>query len=220
MTGTPPPARRHIPQRQSGWAVALTRALAGAGVRPNEVSVMGLVFAALAALCLALSGQAEGGARVLLLLLAAVAMPLRLLCNMIDGMLAVEAGLQGPDGLLYNEIPDRLSDVIILAAAGYAAPSLPLTPLLGWVTAVSALFTAYVRTLGVAAGAREHFAGPMAKPRRMHVMIAAALLATLEPALGLPRGTLLAAGLAVVLVGDVATIARRLRLIAADLAGR
>lgn len=220
MTGPPEPARRNIPQRQSAWAISLTRRLAGAGVRPNAISIIGLIFAAVAAICLVLSGQASGGARVLLLVIAAVAMPFRLLCNMLDGMLAVEAGMQGPDGLIYNEIPDRLSDVIVLAAAGYAAPGIPWARDLGWIAAITALLTAYVRTLGVAAGAREHFEGPMAKPRRMHVMIGAALLATLEPLFGWPRGVVLLAGLAIVTIGDIATIALRLRLIGADLRGR
>ena len=47
----------------------------------------------------------------------------------------------------------------------------------------------------------------MAKPRRMHVMIAAALLSALEPRFGWPRGSVLLAGLAVVTIGDIATIA-------------
>ncbi len=219
MTGTPEPGRRVIPQRESGWAKSMTRRLAAAGVRPNQISILGLVFALIAAACLILSGRADGGLRVAVLVIAAAAMPVRLLCNMLDGMLAVEEGLQGPDGLIYNEIPDRLSDVIVLAAAGYAAPGLPWGPDLGWIAAVTALLTAYVRTLGRAAGAEEHFEGPMAKPRRMHVMIAASLLAIFEPMLGWPRGSVLLAGLGIVTIGDILTIALRLRLIAADLRG-
>lgn len=220
MSDTPEPGRRVIPQRQSSWAISLTRRMAAAGILPNQISILGLIFAVIAAGCLLLSGRTDGGLRVALLVIAAVAMPLRLLCNMLDGMLAVEAGLQGPDGLIYNEIPDRLSDIVVLAAAGYSAPGIAWAHDLGWIAALSALLTAYVRTLGRAAGAREHFEGIMAKPRRMHVMIAAALLSALEPRFGWPSGSVLLAGLAVVTIGDIATIALRLRLIAADLRSR
>jgi phosphatidylglycerophosphate synthase len=220
MSETPEPGRRVIPQRQSSWAISLTRRMAAAGILPNQISILGLIFAVIAAGCLLLSGRTDGGLRVALLVIAAVAMPLRLLCNMLDGMLAVEAGLQRPDGLIYNEIPDRLSDIVVLAAAGYAAPGIAWAHDLGWIAALSALLTAYVRTLGRAAGAGEHFEGVMAKPRRMHVMIAAALLSALEPRFGWPRGSVLLAGLAVVTIGDIATIALRLRLIAADLRSR
>ena len=108
-------------------------------------------------------------------MVAAAAMPLRLLCNMLDGMLAVEGGLTTPSGELYNELPDRLADLLILVGAGYAIGEVPWGPELGWAAATTALLTAYVRTLGVAAGASHHFVGPMAKPRRMHVLIAACL---------------------------------------------
>jgi phosphatidylglycerophosphate synthase len=209
--------RRPIPQRGAAWAIRLTRRLGGMGVRPNHISVLGLGFAAFSAICLILSGSVSEGARGVLLVAAAAGIPLRLLCNMIDGMLAVEEGLQEPTGPLYNELPDRLADVLVLAAAGYAATGYAWGSDLGWIAAVSALLTAYVRTLGAAAGAGEHFEGPMAKPRRMHVMIAACLLSLAEPIFGWPRGALLALGLLLVLLGDVATIVVRLRLIAADL---
>ncbi|MGI9252920.1 MAG: CDP-alcohol phosphatidyltransferase family protein [Thermomicrobiales bacterium] len=209
--------RRHIPQRKSGWAIALTQWLQRAGVKPNQISILGLIFSAAAAACLIASGQTSGGSRVALLVIAALCLPFRLLCNMVDGMLAVECGMQGPDGLIYNEIPDRLSDLAVLAAAGYAAPGIPWAHELGWIAAITALLTAYVRTLGVAAGASEHFDGPMAKPRRMHVMIGAALLATLEPRFGWPTGVVLLAGLVIVTAGSIATIVLRLRLIGADL---
>jgi phosphatidylglycerophosphate synthase len=65
------------------------------------------------------------------LLLAAAAIQLRLLCNLLDGMLAVEGGLKTPLGELYNEIPDRLADVAILAGAGASARDLTVGLALG-----------------------------------------------------------------------------------------
>jgi hypothetical protein len=57
----------------------------------------------------------------------------------------------------------------------------------------------------------------MAKPRRMHVLIAACLLSAVETAVGWPQGRVLAIALIVIIVGGLATIVRRLRAIADDL---
>ena len=209
--------RRPIPSRQASWAIAAAHWLARAGVRPNQISVAGAAIAALAAACLILAGRSEGGTRIALLLAAAVAMPLRLLCNMLDGMLAVEGGLQTPSGALYNELPDRLADLLILVGAGYATGNPFWGPQLGWAAATTALLTAYVRSLGAAVGASHHFVGPMAKPRRMHVLIAACLLSAIETAASWPGGRVLLAALVLIIVGGVVTIARRLRLIVTDL---
>ena len=209
--------RRPIPARSASWAILAARRLQRAGVRPNQVSVLGVAFAAIAAVCLILAGRSEDGTRIALLVVAAAAMPARLLCNMLDGMLAVEGGLETPTGELYNELPDRLADLLILVGAGYAIGDVAWGPDLGWAAATTALLTAYVRTLGAAAGASHHFVGPMAKPRRMHVLIAACLLSAIETALGWPQGRVLAVALIVIIVGGGVTMVQRLRAIVADL---
>ena len=209
--------RRPIPARSASWATLAAHRLQRAGVRPNQVSVLGVVFAAVAAICLILAGRSEDGARIALFVVAAAAMPLRLLCNMLDGMLAVEGGLKTPTGEIYNELPDRLADLLILAGAGYAIGDVAWGPELGWAAATTALLTAYVRTLGAAAGASHHFVGPMAKPRRMHVLIAACLLSAVETAVGWPQGRVMMVALIAIIVGGLATIVQRLRAIADDL---
>jgi phosphatidylglycerophosphate synthase len=209
--------RRPIPSRGAPWAVNAAHGLQHAGVRPNQVSILGLAFAALAAVCLVLAGRSEDGSRIALLVLAAVLMPPRLLCNLLDGMLAVEGGRKSPTGELYNELPDRLADLLIIAAAGYAIPDVWWGPHLGWLAAAAALLTAYVRTLGAAAGASQQFVGPMAKPRRMHVLIVACLLSAIETAAGWPEGRALVVALVIIVAGGMVTIVRRLRRIAAEL---
>jgi phosphatidylglycerophosphate synthase len=179
--------------------------------------VLGVVFAAFAAACLILAGRSEGGFRLALLVAAAVAIPIRLLCNMLDGMLAVEGGLESPSGELYNELPDRLADVLILVGAGYAITGFAWGRELGWAAATTAVLTAYVRTLGAAAGASQHFAGPMSKPRRMHVLIVACLLSAVATAAGWREGWILVVALALIIGGGIATILTRLRRIVADL---
>jgi phosphatidylglycerophosphate synthase len=109
---------------------------------------------------------------------AAVLIQLRLLCNMLDGMVAVQTGQASPVGELYNEVPDRVSDTAVFIGAGYAWGS---RPELGYLAACVALFVAYVRAEGKVAGAHQEFCGPLAKPQRMFLMTVAALYLALVP---------------------------------------
>lgn len=215
--------RRAIPQRSSTWAARAADLLAAARIRPNHISIFSVVLGALAGVAFALSATESTGARIAWLLIAAAAMPLRLLMNMLDGMLAVEKGMSSPTGDLYNEVPDRLADMFVLAGAGYGVSGLvalgrvDVGVALGWSAALLAVLTAYVRSLGAAQGVKNFFAGPMPKPIRMWVMTAAAILSLLEPTLGIARGWVIVVGLIVVALGSLATVIIRLRLIAAAL---
>jgi phosphatidylglycerophosphate synthase len=211
--------RRTLATRNSRWARILAARLAAARVRPNSVSIAGVVFAGMSAVTFYISAGSATEIRAALLLVSAACIQLRLLCNLLDGMLAVECGLQTPTGEIFNELPDRVADVMILAAAGYAARELPTAPILGWAAAVAALFTAYVRVLGGALGLRQHFIGPMAKQHRMFVLTVAAMLAAVEI---LTSGTARAipAALAVILAGSMLTAMRRLHRVAAEAGAR
>lgn len=212
-------SRRTLATRNSRWAGLLATRLAVAGVRPNSVSIAGVVFAGVSAVMFNISAGCAAETRAALLLVAAACVQLRLLCNLLDGMLAVECGLQTPAGEIFNELPDRVADVMILAAAGYAARELPTAPILGWAAAVAALFTAYVRVLGGALGLRQHFIGPMAKQHRMFVLTVATMLAAVETA---TSGTARAipAALAVILAGSMLTAMRRVHRIAVEARAR
>jgi phosphatidylglycerophosphate synthase len=199
--------RRPLKTRQRGWAQWLAAALSDAGVSPNVVSALSLVWAAEAAVCLVLAGRSECSARIALLVGAAAGVQARLLCNLLDGLIAVEGGRRTPTGELFNEVPDRFADVLLLAAAGYAAGA----PAIGWLAALLAVLTAYVRVLGGSLGLRQSFAGPMAKPHRMAVLTAACLLSCFG---GLQ---VLRAAVWVILLGSSVTFVRRLSAIARDL---
>lgn len=70
----------------------------------------------------------------------------RLICNLLDGMVAVEGGLRSPVGAVFNDLPDRVSDSLILIGAGYGlAGFITYAPQLGWAAALMAVMTAYVR---------------------------------------------------------------------------
>ncbi len=209
-------ARRPIAARNARWARATAARLAQAGLRPNHVSLLSVVFAGMAALALVVGARSEGGWHVVLFLVAAACILLRLLCNMLDGMLAVEGGLRTKSGVIFNELPDRVSDSLIFACAGYATGS-ALGSDLGWAAALSAALTAYVRVLGGSAGLREDFSGPMAKQQRMAVLVAACLAGAAAPDWS---SRALTAALALVVAGCAVTIARRTVHTVRELEGR
>src|SRR5690348_9450892 len=91
--------RRPLKSRSSGWAQATVRGLARTSITPNQVSVASVLFAAIGATTLVASAHPWA------LVVCALCVQLRLLCNLFDGMLAVEARKgTSPVGALYNEL--------------------------------------------------------------------------------------------------------------------
>jgi phosphatidylglycerophosphate synthase len=209
-------SRRPLTSRDTKWAAAIAGWLVKKRVQPNTISVLSVVFAMLAGVALIWAGKVGFGWRVILFLVAVVGIQLRLACNMFDGMVAVEGGFKTKSGEIYNELPDRFADVLILAGAGYSMPMSPWLQTLGWMAATLAVITAYVRAMGVAAGAGQYFLGPMAKPHRMATMMVACLglagLNIFKSEFDLMQITLL-----VICAGSLVTIARRLVRIVRDL---
>lgn len=211
--------RRILATRDAGWAKAFARGLGRAGVRPNSVSLAGIVFAAAACVVFYAAPRLPPGIQALALVAAAATIQLRLLCNLIDGMLAVEEGFSTKTGAIYNDLPDRISDVLILVGAGYSARDLPYATTLGWLAAVLAIFTAYVRLLGGSVGVTQHFVGPMAKQHRMFALTIATLLSAVEAMLG-ATARAMPMGLLVIVAGSVVTAYRRTARIASEVNAR
>lgn len=130
-----------------------------ANVHPNTVSYTSIVAAAAAGLCFWQSGSWPA-----LLLIAPGFCYLRLWFNMLDGMVALASGKASRTGEIANELPDRISDVLIFVGVAHSGLCHPLS---GYWAALWALFTAYVGTLGQAVGAQREFSGVMTKPWRM-----------------------------------------------------
>ncbi len=205
-------ARRPLKSRATGWARAMSAWLARAGVAPNTISVFSVVFSAAAAALLLTVGI--GGAPTPWLVLAAALIQARLLCNLMDGMVAIEGGRKTPVGDLYNEFPDRVADVIILAALGFCAASQPLGIHLGWLAAALAVMTACVRMHGASlTGGHHDFRGPMAKPQRMALATGACIAAAVLPSLL----DWMFWALLLMVAGEAVTVTRRLLAIAATL---
>ena len=213
--------RRPLKSRDSRWAVATAGWLARRRVRPNTISLASVVFAAVAGGCLAAAGWQGSLPPSLLLVVAAAMIQSRLVCNLLDGMVAIEGGMKTKSGELYNDVPDRVSDPLILIGAGYGVAWGPWGPALGWLAALLAVMTAYVRVLGVSAGSQAYFLGPMAKQHRMAALTIACLVGALEAVLVQPySGGAVGIALVVIVVGSALTVGRRLRCIAADLERR
>ncbi len=141
---------------------------------------------------------------------------------MLDGMVALASGKTSPHGEIVNELPDRVSDVLIFVGVGYSGFC---SVELGYWTAIAALFVAYVGTLGQAVGAHREFSGPMSKQWRMVTLHLGSWTAL---AVYLTRGAQeIAWGLTVldltcwiIIAGCILTIIIRLRRIGRDLKAR
>jgi phosphatidylglycerophosphate synthase len=213
--------RRPLAVRDAAFARRLARRLADAKVSPDAISAMSVIFAVLGGALLLASGLLEGFARALVLILAALCVQGRLLCNLLDGMVAVEHGQGGPAGPVWNELPDRIADVLLLAGAGYGAATGGLDggDALGWIAAVLAVMTAYVRELGRGLGQPADFSGPMAKQHRMAALTATCVISALEPLWG-GKGQMILVGLLVIGIGTLVTVARRTRNLVRGLGGQ
>lgn len=203
-------ARRPLKTRNAMLVKTIARRLSQGSITPNQISLASVGFATAAAVCLVLlPSQADGSAGVLAVL-AAVFIQGRLLCNLFDGLVAVEGGKSSPAGELFNDIPDRVADPLILVAVGYAISAAPWATAGGWLAGLLAVLTAYVRTLGASLGVSADFQGPMAKQHRMAVITAACLLTPIESLIWPPyQGYVLLLALLLIIVGCVVTLYRR-----------
>jgi len=154
----------------------LTRAMAGAGVTANAVTVAAAVLSLAVGTALAVTR----GSRVALLLLPA-ALFARMALNAIDGMLAREHGQSSKLGALLNELGDVVSD---------AALYLPLAlvpgfdPRLAVGIVVLAAISEMTGVLGPTIGTSRRYDGPMGKSDRAFVFGLLALLLGLGVAPG------------------------------------
>lgn len=212
-------ARRPLKSRQAAWAGAGTKLLVQWRISPNAVSIASVCCALVGALAISFFGQFAGSSRVLLLVIAVAGIQGRLVCNLLDGMVAVEGGRKTRRGEIYNDLPDRISDSLFFISAGYAARPQPFSVELGYIAAALAIFTAHIRMLGGAAGLKQSFIGPMAKQHRMAVLTAGCVLSVLETRF-FPSGTACWIALVIIDIGCVITIWRRTAHIARELESR
>ena len=118
-----------------------------------------MVAAAAAGVCFWQAGNLPA-----LVIPAALFCYLRLWLNMLDGMVALASGKASLRGELLNELPDRISDVVIFVGVAHSGWC---NPFLGYWGAIFALLVAYVGMFGQALRVPREFGGVMTKPWRM-----------------------------------------------------
>ena len=208
--------RRPLQTRNWAFFRHLADRLAKIGVSPNAISMTSVLFACGSGVALAsTSWLGDTPLQRVAWLAAGMLIQLRLIANLLDGMVAIEGGQKSAVGELYNEVPDRLSDPAILVGAGFAASG---HVILGLLAAMVALFVAYVRALGASVGVGQIFLGPMAKPQRMAVMTVTCVYCAIAPTAWQPRwigdSGIAALALLLIILGGVITAARRLSRVA------
>src|SRR5207253_839812 len=209
MAEYPPRSHRPIAQmfRRTGhWATNLCVRL---GISPDAISYLSILAALAAALCFWKSGK-----NAWLLIIAPLFCYLRLWFNMLDGMVAVAAGKASRRGEILNDLPDRVSDVIIFVGVAHSGL---MNPIFGYWAAIAALLTAYVGLFGQALGVQREFGGIMSKPWRMVALHIGAWLTFFLSGQPFASLTVLDWTCFVVIAGCVQTIVLRLKRITAAL---
>ena len=159
MASYEPTSRRPIADSFRSTAHFATTLSLRLNIHPDAISYASIVAAAIAAFCFWKSGL-----RPWLLFLAPLFCYLRLWFNMLDGMVALASGKASWRGEILNDLPDRVSDVLIFAGVAHSGW---MNPFLGYWAAMFALLTAYVGMFGQAVGVQREFSGVMSKPWRM-----------------------------------------------------
>lgn len=128
-------------------------------IHPDAISYFSIVAAALGTVCFW-----QASAHPWLLVAGPAFCYLRLWCNMLDGMVALASGKASWRGEILNDLPDRISDVLIFAGVAHSGLNSVIS---GYWAAIFALLTAYVGLFGQALGVQREFSGVMSKPWRM-----------------------------------------------------
>jgi len=202
-----PVSRRPIADVFRRTARAAVRLCVRRGIPPDAISYLSIAAAGGAAVCFW-----KGRDWPVLLLIGPALCYLRLWFNMLDGMVALASGRASGRGEIVNDLPDRISDVLIFTGVAYSGLCAPFA---GTLAAIFALLTAYVGLLGQAVGVRREFGGVMSKPWRMvalhlGVWITLALLWWNEGEIRFAGWTVLDWTCLVIVLGCVQTIAVRL----------
>lgn len=154
-------------------AEPVARALLAARLRPNQLSLLGLVCSGLAALAFATDHARLGG------LLLALAGGL----DILDGALARVAGQVSPFGAFLDSVLDRYSDLLVLSGivVHYVQAGVLRGVLATLAALVGTVMVSYTRARAESVGV-DCRVGLMERGERLLVLIAGALLGGLFPA--------------------------------------
>ncbi len=154
-----PISRRPIAMAFRRTAQGATQLCVRWRIHPDAISYSSMLAALAAAICFWKSSQTPW-----LLIIAPLFCYLRLWLNMLDGMVALAASRASPRGEILNDLPDRVSDIVIFVGVAHSGL---MNSFIGYWAAIFAVLTAYVGLFGQAAGVQREFIGMMSKPWRM-----------------------------------------------------
>jgi len=151
----------------------VARALLGVRVRPNQLSLLGLICSVSAALALATDRQRLGG---LLLALAGA-------LDILDGALARVSAQVSPFGAFLDSVLDRYSDLLVLSGIIFLFARLGRVGdvVAGLLAVVGTVMVSYTRARAESVGV-ECRVGLMERGERLLTLIVGALLDLLVPA--------------------------------------
>ena len=192
------PAAQGMVEPLVAWAIRR-------GIAPNVISATAIFVSALGATAIAASPTTPA-----LLYLVPLAAAARLILNLMDGLVARRTGATTPSGEMWNELGDRVCDVLLIGSPAFVPA---VGPALALAAVIASLMASYAGITARAAGGRRQYGGVMSKPGRMIVLSVAAPLSAL---LAEPR--ILWLGTLVILAGACLTLAQRLRGAARDAA--
>ena len=121
------------------------------------------------------------------------------------------------DGAVFTRGLSEKKHTAVFIGAGFAWGG---NIALGHIATILAIYTAYVRAAGKIAGAPNEFCGPMAKQHRMLVITLIGLYSAVTPSswqaisFNSSKIGLMSLGLAVIIMGSIITVIRRLARIA------
>jgi CDP-diacylglycerol--glycerol-3-phosphate 3-phosphatidyltransferase len=187
----------------------LADTFAARGVSPDVLSLIAILVAGIGGACLALSPSTPAA-----LLGVPLAAAIRLVLNLLDGMVARRLAAGGPGraiGELWNELGDRVADLLFIGGLAFVPA---VGPWLGLSAATAAVLASYAGITARAAGGRRQYGGVMSKPGRMIVLAVAAPMAFLT---GDERW--LVGSAIVLLAGSLVTLLQRIRTASVELGG-
>ena len=194
--------RREVTSRDTKFANRAALWLANMNISPNTISVLSIVFSVLTLISFYLDSVNYLN-HLIAMVLAVVGVQGRLIMNLLDGMVAIEYNKKSLVGGLYNEVPDRISDTLIILGTGLLVAKYKFGMDLAYFAIILSAFTAYIRTLGASLNSPHFFSGPMAKQHRM-------ALITISCVIGIWYLPIFYFALIIMNVGLLITCARRI----------
>lgn len=193
--------------RTKPWILARLAGVVGglerAGVSPDALTLATVPLSLAGGVLLLLSPTVPA-----VLLAIPVVVVLRLVLNLLDGSLARSTGQIHPRGELYNELADRLADILLLAPVAFLPGAHRDIVLLG---VIGAVFASYAGLAPKAAGAERLYRGILSKPGRMALLaVSAPAVFVVGDAAWMPFGPILLVGTALTAAERIVAGIRRL----------